>query len=128
MWEEVFDSGQRRIYSFVVLRIKPDDDGTGPKYKARIVADGNKQIPIEDYDPDGISFSVLKTTTLKFLFCKAIEMGYQVFHIDVVTAFLNSPVKYEIFMALPTELSQFGTPKLVRLLKGLYVLNSEVSQ
>ena len=36
VWIEVEDTGQRRIYSFVVLRIKPDDDGSGPKHKARI--------------------------------------------------------------------------------------------
>ena len=120
VWEEVQDIGQRRIYSFVVLRIKPDDDGTGPKFKARIVAGGNKQIPIQDFDPDNISFSVLKNITLKFLFCKASELGCQVYHIDCVTAFLNSPVKYEIFMELPKELSQFGAPTLVKLRKALY--------
>ncbi len=120
VWIEVKDIGQRRIYAFVVLRIKPDDDGTGPKHKARIVAGGDKQIANKDYDPDNISFSVLKNTTLKLLICKAIELGFQIYHIDIVTAFLNSPVKYEIYMELPSELVQFGTPKLVKLLKGLY--------
>ncbi len=120
VWIEVQDTGQRRIYSFVVLRVKPDDDGTGPKHKARIVAGGDRQVAIKDYDPDNISFSVLKNTSLKLLICKAIELGLQIFHIDIVTAFLNSPVKYEIFMELPSELTQFGTPKLVKLLKGLY--------
>jgi len=51
---------------------------------------------------------------------KAIELGLQIFHIDIVTAFLNSPVKFELYMELPPELIQFGTPKLVKLLKGLY--------
>ena len=104
VWIEVQDIGQPRIYSFVVLRIKPNDDGTGPKHKTRIVAGGNRQIAFRDYDPDNISFSVLKNTSLKLLICKAIELGLQIFHIDIVTAFLNSPVKYEIFMELPPEL------------------------
>ena len=120
VWEEVEDTGQRSMISFLIFRIKPDDDGTGRKLKARIVAGGHQQVAFEDYNPDDISFSVLKNTTLKLLFCKAIELGYNVYHIDVVTAFLNSPVEYELFMKLPSELSQFGLPKLVKLLKGLY--------
>ena len=52
VWTEVTDTGQRRIYSFVVLKVKPDDDGAGKTYKARIIAGGNRQIPGEDYYPD----------------------------------------------------------------------------
>jgi len=120
VWIEVEDKGQPRMYSFIILKIKPNDDGTGPKHKARIVAGGDRQVPDRDYNPDDISFSVLKNTSLKLLICKAIELGLQIFHIDIVTAFLNSPVKFELYMELPSELAQFGTPKLVKLLKGLY--------
>ena len=49
-----------------------------------------------------------------------IELGLQIYHIDVVTAYLNSKVKHEIFMTLPIQLADFGIPRLVKLLKGLY--------
>ena len=95
---------QNLFFRLFYASLKPDDDGSGPKDKARIVAGGDRQVPIEDYDPENISFSVLKNTSLKLLLCKAIELGYQIYHIDIVTAFFNSlAVKFEIFMELPSE-------------------------
>ena len=89
VWIEVEDTGQPRMYSFIILKLKPNDDGTD-LHKARIVAGGDRQKAKRDYNPEDISFSVLKNTSLKLLICKAIELGLQIFHIDIVTAFLLS--------------------------------------
>jgi Reverse transcriptase (RNA-dependent DNA polymerase) len=116
VWEAVKDVGQRRMRSMFVLKIK--DDGT---LRTRIVACGSTQIPGPDYNIDEISSSVLKSISMKLIFCKALEMGYPVYHIDCVTAFLNSPAKFENYMELPKILvDTLSLAPLVKLLKGLY--------
>ena len=115
VWVEVKDTGQERIPSFLLLRRKADGSA-----KARIVAGGHKEKPGVHFDPNNISSSVLKSTSFKIIFCKGIELGLQIWHIDVITAFLNSKAKHVIFMTLPIQLADFGVPRLVKLLKGLY--------
>ena len=59
VWEEVEDTGQRSMISFLIFRIKPDDDGTGRKLKARIVAGGHQQVAWEDYNPDDTLYNIV---------------------------------------------------------------------
>ena len=116
VWVAVPDIGQRKMRSMFVLRIKDDDS-----FKVRIVACGSSQLAWIDYDPERISSCVLKATSMKLIFCKAIEKGYPVYHIDCVTAFLNSPAEFVTFMELPKLLvDTLKLPPLVQLLKGLY--------
>ena len=118
----VKDEGQPRMQSFVLIRIKPDDgSGSGELFKSRLVAGGNTQQAGRDYDPARISSSVLKTSSMKLIMCYALEWGWYVYHLDVITAFLNSPSEFVNYMALPKLLvDELGAPPLVRLLKGLY--------
>ena len=115
VWIKVEDTGQPRIPSFVIFRRK--GDGT---MKARIVAGGHKEISGLHFDPDAISSSVLKSISFRLIFLKGIELGLMIYHIDVVTAYLNSLSKHVIYMTLPPQLGEFGVPRLVQLLKGLY--------
>ena len=115
VWIQVEDTGQERIPSFVIFRRK--GDGTA---KARIVAGGHKEIAGLHFDPDAISSSVLKSISFRLIFLKGIELGLMIYHIDVVTAYLNSPSKHVIYMTLPPHFGKFGVPRLVKLLKGLY--------
>ena len=115
VYVEVEDTGQPRIPSSMLLRLKAD--GTP---KASLVAGGHKEDPRIHNDINNISSAVLKSSSFKLIFCHAIERGHQVYMIDVTTAFLNSPIEHEIYMTLPSQLSVFGVPKLVKLQKGLY--------
>ena len=44
-------------------------------------------------------------------------------HVDVNSAFCNTPLKELIYMKLPQELIELGLPPVVRLLKNLYGLH-----
>ena len=103
VWVKVVDTGQPRIPSSVIFRRK--GDGTT---KARIVAGGHKEISGLHFDPDAISSPVLKSISFRLIFLKGIELGLMIYHIYVVTAYLNSPSKHVIYMTLPPQLGEFG--------------------
>ena len=122
VYEAAEDLKQPRMRSFVMLRVKPDDGSeTGELFKSRLVAAGNTQEPHRDYDPNRISSSVLKSSSLRFIFLYALENGVLVYHIDVKTAFLNVISEFENYMEMPKILvKEFGVPPLVKLVKALY--------
>ena len=85
VYEAAIDVNQSRMRSFVMLRVKPDDGSeTGELFKSRLVAGGNTQEAHRDYDPNRISSSVLKSTSLRFIFIYALENGLIVRHIDEI--------------------------------------------
>ena len=122
VYEPATDTNQPRMKSFVMLRVKADDGSeSGELFKSRLVAGGNTQQADRDYDPNRISSSVLMSSSMRMIFCWAIEHGVRVYHIDVKTAFLNVPSEFVNYMEMPKILvTEFGVPPLVRLLKALY--------
>ena len=54
---------------------------------------------------------------------KAVNKGWSMSHIDVNSAFTNTPLKELIYMKLPKELIEMGFPPVVKLLKNLYGLH-----
>ena len=107
-----------------VLRNKP----IGPnltKKKARVVARGFQQR--EGIDYFNTFASVLRSSTLRILLAKATSEDLEIDHMDVVTAFLNTPLSEEIYMEAP-ELFELLYPdvdlssKCLLLLKSLYGL------
>ena len=122
VYEEATDTKQPRMKSFVMLRVKPDDGSeSGELFKSRLVAGGNTQQANRDYDPNRISSSVLMSSSMRMIFCWALEHGVRVYHIDVKTAFLNVPSEFDNYMEMPKILvTEFGVPPLVKLLKALY--------
>ena len=70
-----------------VFRTKFKADGPLDKYKARLVAEGFKQIPGVDFFE---TFSpVVKVSTIRIVFTLAVSKGWNIQHIDVSNAFLN---------------------------------------
>ena len=122
VFEEAKDTGQPRMRSFFLLRVKPDDDASsGEMFKTRLVAGGNTQQPHRDYDPNRISSSVLKSSSMKMMMGFALENNLMLYHLDVRTAFLNAPSEFENYMEMPKLLvKELGVPPLVKLLKALY--------
>jgi hypothetical protein len=70
-----------------------------------------------------------KLTTLRYMLGKAALHGWQIDHLNVVTAFLNPTLDSDVYMQLPTE-SNWLDPDLaqrtpyVKLLKALYGLKA----
>src|SRR5205807_5218356 len=99
-------------------------DGT-TRYKVRLVIRGFQQAAgvdfLKTYAP------VSKLSTFRFILALAARNGWQIGHLDVVTAFLNPVIGWEtVFMSLPPGMAwvdpRFKRGQFVRLRKALYGL------
>ena len=102
-----------------VLKRKRDANGTISRYKARLVACGYSQEEGIDYQE---TFApVARLNTFFILLSAAASKGWHIHQMDIDCAYLNAPLKEEIYMEAPKEL---GLPsgKVLKLNKALYGL------
>lgn len=100
-----------------VFAVKSNDDGS-LRYKARLVARGDRQI---DVDVRDIYAPVVNYTTLRAMFAVATLNDYELDQLDVVTAFLNGKLDENVFLNIPHGFN----PKpghVLRLRRSLYGL------
>lgn len=86
--------GMRLLPLKWVLKIKHDG-----RYKARLVAKGFRQHHGKDFHD--VFAAVAKAMSVKIFFALSARFGWALYHIDIVTAFLNAWVKEEIYIHLP---------------------------
>ena len=104
-----------------VYILKTNPDGSR-RFKARLVIRGYEQTDIgETFAP------VAKLVSLRMILALSASKGWEVDHMDVVTAFLNPPVNDEIYMSLPEGIDWLDPNKpasatACRLNKALYGL------
>ncbi|KAL4285133.1 hypothetical protein GQ457_16G021100 [Hibiscus cannabinus] len=84
-------SGKHAIGVKWVYRTKFNPDGTIFKHKARLVVKGYAQIGGVDYGDTFAPFARLDT--IKLLIAIAGQLGWNVFHLDVKSAFLNGELE-----------------------------------
>ena len=78
---------------------KTDADGNVTVYKARLVAKGFRQIQGVDYDE---TFSpVAKLKSVRIMLAIAAYFDYEIWQMDVKTAFLNGNIEEELYMIQP---------------------------
>jgi hypothetical protein len=112
------------ISSKWVFKAKQNSDGS-TRDTARLVIRGFEQV--EGVDFNDTYAPVGKLTTLRYLLSLSAQNGWQIDHLDVVTAFLNPEVDSDVYMALPEGIDWLD-PKLyaaarhVKLRKALYGL------
>ena len=95
------DDGTNNIITLKwVLKVKP----ASRRYKARLVARGFKQIPGVDYNETFAPTAKMSTFRM-FLFFVAHLKLYEDQQ-DIKTAFLNSPITEDIYVAVPKELTK----------------------
>ncbi|KAK1615067.1 hypothetical protein QYE76_020584 [Lolium multiflorum] len=81
-----------------IFKRKTDADGNITVYKARLVAKGFRQIQGVDYDE---TFSpVAKLKSVRILLAIAAFFDYEIWQMDVKTAFLNGDIEEELYMKL----------------------------
>lgn len=110
-------AGRRAVGCRWVFTIK--DTTVPPTYKARLVAQGFRQVHGLDY---GETFSpVIRYESIRLLFSLAAQFGLVIHQMDVTTAFLNGDLAEEIYMLPPPGYPSAGS-LVCRLNKSLYGL------
>ena len=93
--------------------IKLRSDGTLDRYKARLVALGNREEYGVDYEE---TFSlVAKMTTVRTIIAIAASQGWPLHQMDVKNAFLHGDLKEDIYMAPPPGLFSSSTSVVCKL-------------
>ena len=85
-----------------IFKKKTDDDGNVTVYKARLVAKVLRQVQGVEYDEIFSLVSMLKSVRIML----AIATFYEIWKMDVKTAFLNGFIKEELYMMQPESFCQ----------------------
>ena len=103
-----------------VYSIKLRSDGILDRYKARLVALGNRQEYGVDYEE---TFAlVAKMTTVHTIIAIAASLGWPLHQMDIKNAFLHGDLKEDIYMAPPPSLFSSSTSVVCKLKWSLYGL------
>ena len=82
-----------------IFKKKTDADGNVTVYKARLVAKGFRQIQGVDYDETFSPVAMLKS--VRIMLAIAAFFDYEIWQMDVKTAFLNGNIEEELYMIQP---------------------------
>ncbi|KAH9782574.1 reverse transcriptase Ty1/copia-type domain-containing protein [Citrus sinensis] len=104
-----------------VFRVKSHLDGSVDRYKAWLVAKGfTQRLGLDYHDTSSL---VVKTSTVRVIFCLALQFGWPVRQLDINNAFLNGSLDEEVYMKQPPGFIDSNRPSFVcRLRKSLYGL------
>ncbi|GKC78395.1 retrovirus-related pol polyprotein from transposon TNT 1-94 [Tanacetum coccineum] len=104
-----------------MFRNKLDENGVVSRNKARLVAQGYNQQEGIDYDETYAP--VARLESIRILLVYACALDFKLFQIDVKSAFLNSFINEEVYVAQPPGFIDFDKPDHVyKLKKALYGL------
>ncbi|KAK1603087.1 hypothetical protein QYE76_037260 [Lolium multiflorum] len=104
-----------------IFKRKTDADGNITVYKARLVAKGFRQIQGVDYDE---TFSpVAKLKSVRILLAIAAFFDFEIWQMDVKTAFLNGDIEEELYMVQPKGfVDPKNADKVCKLQRSIYGL------
>lgn len=103
-----------------VFSIKLRSDGSLDRYKARLVALGNKQEYGVDYEE---TFApVAKMTMVRTILAIAASQSWQLHQMDVKNVFLHGDLQEEIYMKLPSGITNSTPHDVCKLKRSLYGL------
>ncbi len=104
-----------------VFKKKTDMDGKVQTYKARLVAKGYRQVHGIDYDETFSPVAMLKS--IRILLAISAYYDYEIWQMDVKTAFLNGKLLEDVYMTQPEGFEQPGsTNKVCKLQRSIYGL------
>ena len=113
------------LYNMWVFKYKINENGVVTRYRARIVAQGNRQRPGESYDPKETTSPTVSKSSLRTMLAMCAQRDLKVFQADVKAAFLQAPLKERIYMRAPQgfeERTASGEEVVYRLNKAIYGL------
>ncbi|KAJ9538531.1 hypothetical protein OSB04_031264 [Centaurea solstitialis] len=104
-----------------VFKKKTDMDGNVHTFKARLVAKGFTQTHGIDYDETFSPVAMLKS--IRILMAISAYFNYEIWQMDVKTAFLNGKLTEDVYMQQPEGIVDPKNPnKVCKLLKSIYGL------
>lgn len=107
--------------SKIICKRKRDQNGNISMYKARWVIQGFSQVPGRDYEETYAP--VVNHLSLRAFLHKAAHLNMEVHNMDVQTAYLNAPLKEEIYVSFPKGFEGTNMKgKCLRLKKSVYGL------
>ncbi|GKC75827.1 retrotransposon protein, putative, ty1-copia subclass, partial [Tanacetum coccineum] len=114
-------SGCKTVRSKWLFKKRTDMDGIVHVYKARLVAKGYTQLYGVDYE--GMFSPVLDIRAIKHLISIAAYYDYEIWQMDVKTAFLNGYLDEDIYMVQPEGFVNLNHPrKVCKLQRSIYGL------
>src|SRR4051812_32176360 len=122
VWELVDPiDGVRTIGCKWIFKVKMDMDGNPQTYKARLVAKGYRQIQGIDYEETFSPVAMVKS--IRILLAIAAYYDYEIWKMDVKTAFLNGNLTEDVYMSQPEGfVDPKNKGKICKLLKSIYGL------
>ena len=119
VWEVVDNPGNVKLMSTTWVFTDKEDSNGEIIGKARLVARGFQQDG--EFDFAEIYTPVAKLPTVRVMLAVANQFGYQVFQMDVKTAFLYGDIKEDVYLH-PPEGYKVPEGKVLKLKKSLYGL------
>lgn len=113
------ERGKKVIPVHWIYSAKVDEHGNVIRYKARLVAQGCRQIP--GVDVDEVFAPTSSFGARRVLLAKAAQEDLEVHQVDIKTAFLNGDLEEEVYVTQPPGFEN-GGPQVCRLRKALYGL------
>jgi hypothetical protein len=121
VWHLVPRPNQNVVGTKWVFCNKQDEHGVVTRNKARIVAKGYSQV--EGFDFDETYAPIARLESIRILLAYATYHGFKLYQMDVKSAFLNGPIKEEVYVEQPPgfEYSEYpnNVYKLSKVLYGL---------
>jgi hypothetical protein len=121
VWNLVPRPNQNIVGTKWVFRNKHDEHGVVTRNKARLVAKGYSQVECLDFDETYAP--VARLESIHILLAYATYHGFKLYQMDVKSAFLNGPIKEEVYVEQPPGFEDSENPNHVyKLSKALYGL------
>ena len=114
--------GRKAVSSTWVYTIKSDG-----RYKDRLVVWGFTQVLGVDYED---TFSpMLRMSTFRMLLSQSVQLGLDLIHMDVVTAFLHGSLQEELYLKIPANMqTPSNKGSVFKLNKAIYGLKQASRQ
>jgi hypothetical protein len=121
VWSLVERPKQNVVGTKWVFRNKQDENGVVTRNKARLVAKGYSQV--EGLDFDQTFAPVARLESIRILAAYATQHNFKLYQMDIKSAFLNGPIKKEVYVEQPPGFEEEAYPNHVyKLHKALYAL------
>jgi hypothetical protein len=111
VWHLVPHPNQNVVGTKWVFYNKQDEHGVVTRNKARLVAKGYSQV--EGLDFDETYAPVVRLESIRILLAYATYHGFKLYRMDVKSAFLNGPIKEELYVEQPPNFEDSEYPSNV---------------